>query len=147
MLADELQKYIQDHIPLSKAMQVSVVEIQDESVVLKAPLEPNINHRHTVFGGSASAVALLSAWSLLKIKLSDTGMANRLVIQRNTMDYIHPIEGEFTARAELSQPEKWQKFIQTLMRKEKARIIVSVIIEQANQVVGKLTGEFVALRA
>lgn len=147
MLAVELEKYIQDHIPLSKAMQVSVVEIQNETVVLRAPLAPNINHHQTVFGGSASALGILSAWSLLKVRLLDAGLMSRLVIQRNTMDYILPIQGEFVARAVLAQPEEWQKFVQALKRKDKARIIVSSIIEHANQVVGHLTGEFVALRA
>lgn len=146
MQADELEKYIQEQIPLSKAMQVTVVEINDETVVLKAPLEPNINHRQTVFGGSVSSLALLSAWAMLKVRLSDSGVAGRLVVQKSTMDYLRPIEGEFTAHAEISQPE-WDRFVQTLVRKEKARIIVSAIIEHANQVVGRLTGEFVALRA
>src|SRR6266540_3523639 len=51
-----LQKYLHDHIPLSKAMDVEVVEATDDGVTLAAPLAPNINHRETVFGGSASAV-------------------------------------------------------------------------------------------
>ncbi len=147
MLAIELEKYIQDHIPLSKAMQVSVLEIQDETVVLSAPLEPNINHHQTVFGGSASALAMLSAWSLLKVRLANSGLISRLVISKSSMDFILPIQGEFVARAVMAQPEEWPKFLQTLIRKEKARIIVSVIIEHANQVVGRLSGEFVAMRA
>jgi len=41
----ELERYLHEHIPLSRAMQVSVVSVQPESVVLSAPLAPNINHR------------------------------------------------------------------------------------------------------
>ena len=48
-------------MPLSQAMQVTVVEASFQQVVLTAPLAPNINHRETVFGGSASAVAILAA--------------------------------------------------------------------------------------
>jgi thioesterase domain-containing protein len=147
MVADELEKYIQDHIPLSKAMHISVVEISEDSVVLSAPLAPNINHHETAFGGSVSSLALLSAWSLLNVRLSDAGVINRLVVQKSTMEFIHPIKGEFVARAVLAQPEEWTKFVQTLVRREKARILVSAIIEHANQIVGRLTGEFVALRA
>ena len=146
MLAVELEHFLQKHIPLSKAMQVSVVEVQNEIVVLRAPLAPNVNHRQTVFGGSASALAILSAWSLLQVRLSSAGIVSRLVIQRNTMDYLSPIQGEFVARATLLRPETWQKFVETLLRKDKARISVSSSIEHANQVVGRLTGEFVALR-
>lgn len=70
MSPGELQTYLHAHIPLSGAMQVSVVQAALEGVVLSAPLAPNINHRDTVFGGSASAVASLAAWSLLHTRLS-----------------------------------------------------------------------------
>ena len=50
-----LEQYLHAHIPLSAAMGVSVVQVADEAITLSAPLEPNINHRDTVFGGSASA--------------------------------------------------------------------------------------------
>jgi thioesterase domain-containing protein len=99
-----------------------------------------------VFGGSASALGMLSAWSLLKVRLANSGLISRLVISKSSMDFILPIQGEFVARAVLAHPEEWGKFLQTLIRKEKARIIVSVIIEHANQVVGRLSGEFVAMR-
>lgn len=56
-----LEQYLHDHIPLSKAMQVSVLEASQERVILMAPLAPNINHTESVFGGSASAVATLAA--------------------------------------------------------------------------------------
>lgn len=142
-----LEQYLHDHIPLSKSMQVSVVSVGEESVVLRAPLAPNINHRDTVFGGSASAVAILAAWSLLQTRLQSAGINSRLVIQSNTMDYHLPILGEFTARAFIEQPEAWQRFITMLRRKGKARISVSSVLEQGGQIVGSLKGEFVALGA
>ena len=57
MLSSKLEQYLHDHIPLSKAMQVAVVSLTTDAVVLSAPLPPNINHRDTVFGGSASAMS------------------------------------------------------------------------------------------
>lgn len=66
----DLEHYLHDHIPLSKAMAVSVASVAPHEVVLRAPLAPNINHRDTVFGGSASAVAILAAWSLLNTRLT-----------------------------------------------------------------------------
>lgn len=63
MSPGKLQQYLHDHIPLSKAMQITVERISPESVTLSAPLAPNINHRDTLFGGSASTAAILAAWS------------------------------------------------------------------------------------
>jgi thioesterase domain-containing protein len=145
MSAIEVEHYLHEHIPLSKAMAVSVMSVEPDAVVLRAPLAPNINHRETVFGGSASALAILAAWSLLHARLRSEGVASRLVIQRNTMEYEHPIPGDFTARASLERPEHWQQFTRMLARKGKSRITVCSVLEHAGQVVGRLTGEFVAL--
>ena len=145
MLPDELEQYLHAHIPLSRAMGVSVVSVGASAVVLSAPLGPNINHRETVFGGSASALAILGAWALLQVRLRNEGIASRLVIQRNTMEYERPILGDFTARSSFEQPRQWQKFIPMLKRKGKARIAIVSVLEHAGEVVGRFTGEFVAL--
>ena len=145
MMPAELERYLHGHIPLSRAMAVGVVSADIGEVVLSAPLGPNINHRDTVFGGSASALAILAAWSLLHTRLRAEGIATRLVIQRNTMDYEQPILGDFTARAQLQQADAWALFTRMLARKGKARIAVQSVLEQGGQVVGRLTGEFVAL--
>ena len=144
MLAAELAQYFRDHIPLSRAMGVSVLEVAEDSITLQAPLAPNINHRHTVFGGSASALAILAGWALLHVRLRSEGMADRLVIQRNVMEYEHPITGAFTARAALEHPQRWKQFTSMLMRKGKARITVLAVLEHMDQVVGRFSGQFVA---
>jgi thioesterase domain-containing protein len=141
-----LEQYLHEHIPLSKAMGVSVVAISDDAVTLRAPLAPNINHRETVFGGSASAVSILAAWSLLHTRLQRDGIANRLVIQRSTMEFERPIWGDFTVRSSLAQPGEWQRFTRLLARKGKARMAVTAILQHASQEVGRFHGEFVALR-
>lgn len=141
----ELERYLHDHIPLSKAMAAAVVSIAPDSVILKAPLAPNINHRETVFGGSASALAILAAWSLLHVRLRLEGSDARVVIQRNSMEYILPIAGEFTARSSLESIEDWARFTRTLARRGKARVGVDSVLEYDGEIAGRLHGEFVAL--
>ena len=144
MLAAELAQYLRDHIPLSNAMGVTVLQVAEDAVTLQAPLAPNINHRHTVFGGSASALAILAGWALLHVRLRSAGMADRLVIQRNVMEYEQPITGTFTARAALEHPHRWKSFTSMLMRKGKARVTVVAVLEHMDQVVGRFSGQFVA---
>jgi thioesterase domain-containing protein len=147
MSPEELEHYLHAHIPLSKAMEVSVLEVRPQSVTLSAPLAPNINHRDTVFGGSASAVAILAAWSLLHIRLVGEGIASRLVIQRNTMSYALPIDGTFTAVAAMPSSEDWAQFLRMFKRRGKARITVASELHFAGQIAGRLEGEFAALGA
>jgi thioesterase domain-containing protein len=143
----ELERYLHGHIPLSAAMQVRVEAASTDHVVLGAPLAPNINHRETVFGGSASALAILSAWSLLHLKLTSAGHATRLVIQRNTMHYEQAISGDFTARAESPSAEQWDLFTRTLVRRGRARITIVSTLRFEGRAVGHFEGEFVALGA
>jgi thioesterase domain-containing protein len=142
----ELEQYLHEHIPLSRAMAVTVESVSPLSVVLRAPLQPNINHHETVFGGSAASVALLSGWSLLHVRLRTQGLANRLVIQRHSMEHERPIQAEFTARAQLDESDRWEPFLEMLIRRGKARVTVSTLLEQSGERAGRLVGEFVALR-
>ena len=145
MQPPDLAQYIHRQIPLSKAMGISVVSVADDAVTLQAPLEPNLNHRQTVFGGSASSLAILASWSLLHVRLNSEGIAARLVIQRNTMEYQHPILGQFTARAMLEHPDAWRQFTATLARRGKARITVLAMLEHMGRVAGSFSGQFVAM--
>lgn len=144
MSPEALEQYLHEHIPLSKAMGVEVVAAE-RSVTLRAPLAPNINHRDTVFGGSASALAILAAWSLLHTRLAAAGVSSRLVIQRNTMEYVRPIAGEFVAEASLPEGDRWDRFVRTLGRRGRARIRVEAVVRGDEGPAGKLTGEFVAM--
>ncbi len=139
-----LQDYLSRHIPLSSAMGVQVAEVGARRVCLWAPLAPNINHRETVFGGSASAVAILAAWSLLHVSLQREGLVSRVVIQRNTVAYDKPIIGDFQACAELDTGQ-WQHFLAMLKRRKKARITVTAQLMCGAELVGALQGDFVAL--
>lgn len=141
----ELKKYLYDHIPLASAMGVDVMAADFELVQLSAPLAPNINHRETVFGGSASAVAILAAWTLLHVRLTQTGISSRVVIQRNIMNYQKPIADTFQARAVIPNDAEWRKFISILQRKQRARISVRVTLHCQGEQVGELEGDFVAL--
>ena len=140
----ELQAYLYQHIPLSHAMGVQVAEASTDRVVLTAPLAPNINHRETVFGGSASAVAILAAWSMLHLRLSAEGLGSRLVIQRNTMDYLAPMAGTFTAVAQAPAAQVWQPFARMLQRKGIGRIVQASVLHYQGEAAGQLEGEFVA---
>jgi thioesterase domain-containing protein len=143
----ELEQYLHAQIPLSKAMALSVLSVSEDAVVLRAPLAPNINHSDAVFGGSAAALATLAAWSLPFVRLRAAGRANRLVIQRNTMEYLRPMTGEFAARSAFADPDAWPRFIRTLTRKGLARIAVTAELEFAGEVTGRFSGEFVAFAA
>lgn len=143
-----IQQYLYDHIPLSKAMHVKVTSASPDRVELFAPLAPNINHRETVFGGSASAVAILSAWTLLHLRLTHNNCRTRLVIQRNAMEYEAPIENDFTALCQFEDNDDsntWNSFTRMLDRKKRARIKMNSTLTCNHQTVARFEGDFVAI--
>jgi thioesterase domain-containing protein len=140
-----LEHYLHEHIPLSKTMQVNVIEAEEERVILSAPLTPNINHTESVFGGSASAVAILAAWSIIHVRLKNADIATSIVIQSNNMSYERPIRGTFTARSFITQPKAWEVFMRTLLRRRRARIAVSSVLEYEDQLAGNFEEYFVAI--
>ena len=146
MTARELETYLYERIPLTRAMAVEVRAAGPGGVEVYAPLAPNINHRDTVFGGSASAVAIVAAWSALHVRMRAAGLDVRLVIRRNTMSYDRPITSGFTATAAPPADEAWDKLVATVERGRPARVNVGAQLHCDGQLVGELDGEFAVLQ-
>jgi thioesterase domain-containing protein len=141
-----VERYLYKYIPLSAAMGVQVRLATVAHVKLAAPLRPNVNHTETVFGGSAAALATLSAWTLLHLRLEDARRDARLLIQRSWMEYEKPIPGDFEAVCLFGDDSLWEKFLATLARRGRARMTLTAHLVHLAQRVASFEGDFVALR-
>ena len=125
-------------------MQVEVESISDSAITLSAPLAPNINHRETVFGGSASALCILSAWSFIHCRLRNhPGIKPRIVIQKNSMDYLKPVLGQFKATCTLGSERDWDFLLKSLARKKIGRLRLASQLTCDGELVGSFEGVFV----
>jgi thioesterase domain-containing protein len=145
MYADELGEFLRSRIPLSAAMGAEVRSASPDEVVLFAPIAPNLNHRDTVFGGSASAAAILAAWSVLYVRLRAEAVSGRIVIRRNSMSYDRPITEGFDAIAGAPDPADWARLRTTLQRGRTARIRIRARLECRGERAGEFDGEFAVL--
>jgi thioesterase domain-containing protein len=139
-----LENYLHEQIPLSAAMQVSVLSVNVDAVILSAPLTPNINHKRTAFGGSIATLGILAAWSLLHVRLLEEGLACEVVIQSSHVDYAKPITGAFTASSSLADASGWPRFLTTLVRRKVARVEVRSQLSSEGGDAGCFHGRFVA---
>ncbi len=145
MTLDEITRYLHEHIPLTRDLG-AVVEAWDGATVrLGAPLAPNLNHRSTAFGGSLSALAILSGWALVHLALSERGIQARVVIQRTELDFQEPVDGDFTATSSLPPAKDWERFLTTLARHRRARITVGSTLRWPSGVGGEHRGTYVAV--
>jgi thioesterase domain-containing protein len=147
MTLDEITAYLHEHIPVTRSLGAAAVRWDGASLALAAPLAPNLNHRGTAFGGSMSALAILAGWGVVHLALRERGMEARLVIQRSAMEFTAPLEGDFTATALLPAAGPWGRFLATLERHRRARIVVSASVACGGVVGGLHEGTYAALLA
>ncbi|HEY0671000.1 MAG TPA: thioesterase domain-containing protein [Longimicrobiales bacterium] len=141
-----LEAYLYQHIPLSRHLGVRVQRADIEAVRLVAPLEPNLNHRMTGFGGSISAVAILAGWSILWCRLRERTGGHNIVIQRNSIDYLAPVTSDFTASCVAPSAAHWKRFERAFEQRGRSRIELDVEVRVADTLAASFAGRFVALR-
>ena len=143
---ESLEAYIHRQIPITAHMGVQIVEATPQRVELSAPLAPNINHRETVFGGSAAAVATLAAWTLVLVRLREAELSGRLVIARNSMEYQKPITDDFTAVSNFESESAWNRFVAGITRKGRGRFRQTATLLLTDEPVADFLGDFVCIR-
>jgi thioesterase domain-containing protein len=141
----ELTRYLHEHIPLTRHLGAEARSWDGAAIRLHAPLAHNLNHRGTAFGGSLSALAILSGWSLVHLALRDRGIEARVVIQRSELDFDEPVDGDFEAAADLPGAAAWDRFVETLRRRRRARIVVASTLRSASGPGGRHKGTYVAV--
>ena len=140
---DALEATLRHEIPLTRAMGVTVAGFGTTGLTLHAPLAPNLNHKHTAFGGSLATLATLAGWGLLQLLLREHPPVT-VVIQESTVSYLHPVAADFEARCALPPPDELDRFRRTLDRRGVARIGLEVVIPSGEEIAVRFHGRFVA---
>lgn len=140
-----LENYLHDNIPLSRAMGIRVLIASPARILLECPLEPNINHHGTAFGGSIAACATLAGWCWLHVFMQERQLPAKLVISGSSMDYLMPISGGFTAELRPPSLETILAFTQTYARRGSARIELEVDILCKGEIAAQFKGTYAAL--
>lgn len=145
MTREQLEAYLHEHIPLSRAMAVRVEAVAPEEVRLAAPLEPNVNHRGTAFGGSIAALAVLAGWGWLRARVDGRRPLPRLVVQRQVIDYLAAAHGDLLATCRAPPPAAWDAFARTLERRGRARLTLAVDVHSGGARAAAFEGMFAAV--
>ncbi len=144
---DGLERYLQEHIPLCRAMAVRVERVAADEVVLAAPLAPNLNHRGTAFGGSVAALAVLAGWSWLAGRFAGRAPPPRLVIQQQTVRYLEPVAAEFSATCRAPAGDAWRRFLRVLDARGRGRSELEAEVRCGGRLAAQFTGHYVAVAA
>lgn len=137
------ETYIHEHIPITKAMDIRVMEFSSEKVILRASLDKNINHRDSAFGGSISSLLIMAAWSKIYKLLEDHNLGGTIVIQSSQVTFLAPITADFDAEVDELSEEEEDRFLKTLHKFRKARLKLSTSISSREKELARLGGDFV----
>jgi thioesterase domain-containing protein len=118
-----LESVLHHDIPLTRDMDLKVLDWHDQQLSLHLPLEPNVNHKSTMFGGSLYCGAVLAGWGWLHLRLKEAGIEDgHIVIQEGQISYPLPVTGDATAICPAPDAKVWKKFLAMYQRYGRARL-------------------------
>jgi thioesterase domain-containing protein len=144
-----LESLLYRDIPITQALGLQVKSWEAHSLRLHAPLDANINHAHTMFGGSLYCIAVLAGWGWLYLRLREAGMAEdgHIVIQEGQITYPLPVTTDAIALCDAPDERDWHRFETMFRRRGRGRLTLHSRILAANGEDGvRFTGQYVLHR-
>ncbi|CAI8915668.1 Thioesterase [Pseudomonas sp. IT-347P] len=129
-----LQSVLHHDIPLTRDMGLKVLDWRDQQLSLHLPLDPNVNHKSTMFGGSLYCGAVLAGWGWLHLRLKEEGIADgHIVIQEGQISYPLPVTGDAVAICSAPDAKVWKRFLAMYQRYGRARLTLDTRIVNAGR--------------
>lgn len=139
-----MTEWLHRTIPLSAAMEVRVLRLEEGTATLTMPLAPNVNHMGTAFGGSLNALGLLTAATAVLTRLRPAGYEHLLVVRHSEYSYHRPAKSDPTARAQIPA-RQWAEVQPALETGDPARLKVKSTITTQTHPTGTLKAHFTLL--
>jgi thioesterase domain-containing protein len=145
--AAALEAFILEHIPLTRAIGLRVLDADAGSLTLGAPLPPNVNDKGSAFGGSLASLLTLAGWGLVRLKLGDAAADADIYVQDSVLRYSAPVWSDLRVRARLAEGEHWDDFIKALENRGRARVqVVAAALLDDGSAATTLEARFAAIR-
>lgn len=127
-----LQQVLHSDIPLTRDMGLEVLDWQAGTLRLQLPLAANVNHKHTMFGGSLYCAAVLAGWGWLHLRLREAGIEDgHIVIQEGQISYPQPVTDAAVACCEAPDDASWKRFVTLYQRRGRARLTLQTRVSNA----------------
>jgi thioesterase domain-containing protein len=127
-ISEKLTQFFINHLPITQFMGLDIESYDGDTLVLTAPLEPNINDKQTAFGGSLYNTAVMACWGMIYLKTQEKNVACNQVVTEGNIKYIAPVNGRIRAICHAPSEEELISFFDHFERKGKARINLEAAI-------------------
>lgn len=143
-----VQRYMLGHIPLARAMDLSIARYSGTELEMSAPLAPNRNDKGCAFGGSMASLLTLAGWALLELGLRAEGLGCDTYIGDSQIRYREPVWGELRGSARFAAGSSLHALVAALRARSKGHVDLVCAIAGTNAAAATLRGRFFAkLRA
>lgn len=140
-----LEAILHHDIPLTRSLGLRVERWENQELRLQVPLQPNINHKSSMFGGSLYCAAVLAGWGWLHLRLREAGIEDgHIVIHEGKIEYPLPVVDDAMAICSAPSPEAWERFEEIYRRRGRSRLeLHSRILAADGRDAVRFTGQFV----
>lgn len=128
-----LNQFLHQSIPITKDMGLIIDKISESKLKLKAPLENNINDKGSVFGGSSSALMIIAAWSLIKIKCDEHDINADIVIHKNETVWHKALYSDLIIEAEFKQEYDFEEVKKSIDNNRHQRIDCRIVLKDSDE--------------
>lgn len=125
----QFQKFLHKSIPLTKDMGLKLIEFNQTTLKLTAPLSNNINDKGSVFGGSSSALMIIAAWSLIKLNCDDYDIDADIVIHKNETIWKKPLYSDLVLEAVFEEEYDFKQISKIVDNKRHKKIMCNISLK------------------
>lgn len=145
-LCQQLQVFMLKNIPLTRAMQMTL-EVHQHTLMIKAPLQPNINDKGTAFGGSISSLMTLAGWCWMWLVNTAHQFSREIVIHQGMSSFLLPVKQELHIVCNGPDQKDWTNYLLVMHRKGRARLsLQSDAMLDKGKVAASLAAKYVTLQ-
>lgn len=138
-LTRELQDIWHKKIPISEAMGLKIVSFDNNELVTKANLAPNVNVHGTAFAGSLYSIQALTGWGMIHLQTRLLGLEASILIAKGDIDYASPVKADIVAVCRFDGHEEEQKL---LIAKGKARFQLVCEVDIGGEIASTFRGSY-----
>jgi thioesterase domain-containing protein len=139
MLCEELEGLWHEKIPLSQAMALGIDSFDQNILISKAGLAPNVNVHGTAFAGSLYSVQALTGWGMIWLQLKLAGLEASVVIASANIEYMKPLTDDLITRCDFNTVEG---SLAELEHHSKTRLQLTCSVNGKAGVVSQFVGDY-----
>jgi thioesterase domain-containing protein len=145
-MIQRLQHFLHTDIPLTKDMGLELVTFNNNKLQAIAPLSQNINDKGSVFGGSSSALMIISGWSLIKLNCEEFDIQADIVIHKNKTLWHKASYEDLLINAVFSEEYDFNKIKSVIGKKRHQRIDCKIeLVNKDNIKFSTMTANYVII--